>query len=64
MLVVNKLGYDAKCFISISVQDYFLQNLTYKLKDSESLVSIKAFDITDKLVQSPKFQRMIYKKPI
>lgn len=64
-MVVNKLEgvYDAKCFLSLTIHDYFLQSITFKGGACDYLVSIKSFDITDKLVQSPKFQRVIYKKP-
>ena len=50
--IVNKQGfvYDAKCFMSIAVGDLFFQSVVRKNSFSEKFVSIKNFDIVDKLV--------------
>lgn len=52
MQIVNKQGfvYDAKCFMSIAVGDLFYQSVVRKNSFSEKFVSIKNFDIVDKLV--------------
>ena len=50
--------------MSVVVQDIFLQKLEYKDTSRQQLFSLRSFDVIDKLVMSPKFQRTIFKGPI
>jgi len=50
--------------MSLDIEDVFFQSVSYKGNmDSQFLYSIRNFKIIDRLVQSNKFQKVIYKKP-
>lgn len=62
--VVNKSmhQYGSKQFMMVVVQDLFVQNLTAHDNQSSLLISVKNFEIVDKLLNQQKFSRLIQKK--
>ena len=50
--------------MSTALQDIFYQRLLYKDGNEQQLFSLRSLDVIDKLVQSPKFQRAVFKGPI
>lgn len=62
--VVNKSmhQYGSKQFMMVVVQDLFVQNLMARDNQSSLLISVKNFEIVDKLLNQQKFSRLIQKK--
>ena len=62
--VVNKSmhQYGSKQFMMVVVQDLFVQNLMAHDNQSSLLISVKNFEIVDKLLNQQKFSRLIQKK--
>ena len=56
--------YNAKCFMSMAIEEAFYQAVSFTDGNDQQFFSLRYFEIMDKLVQSPKFQRAIYKGPL